>query len=87
MSGGSEESGPQSDGEALSFVCFLIKKNNEAYGNVYEKGTIKREKLNIQGQEEGKKIIHFSRTFLKPLYIMKPRERMVKEYKRETSLV
>lgn len=64
----------------------LSKKNNEAYGNVYEKGTIKREKLNIQGQEEGK-IIHFSRTFLKPLYIMKPRERMVKEYKRETSLV
>lgn len=59
----------------------------EAYGNVYEKGTIKREKLNIQDQEEEKHFIHFSRAFLKLLYIVKPRERVVKEYRRETSLV
>lgn len=32
------------------FVCLLQKMG--VYGNVYEKGTIKREKLNIQDQEE-----------------------------------
>ena len=51
MSSGSEESGPQGDGEALSFVWLLIKKIMEAYVNVYEKGTIKREKLNVQDKK------------------------------------
>ena len=33
------------------FVCLLQKKMG-VYGNVYEKGTIKRENLNVQDQEE-----------------------------------